>query len=85
MQVAQGLTTHTILLVVEKHERAVATQALLGKFGFKVVVSTGLYDALKLVGQEMPHLVISEVTLPDGSVCNLFDKFLIKHRFWHTL
>jgi len=74
MQVAQGLTTHTILLVVEKQERAVATQALLSKFGYRVVVSTGLYDAIKLIGQEMPHLVISEVTLPDGTVANLFDK-----------
>jgi CheY-like chemotaxis protein len=74
MQVAQGLTTHTILLVVEKQERAVATQALLAKFGYKVVVSTGLYDAIKLIGQEMPHLVISEVTLTDGNVVNLFDK-----------
>jgi CheY-like chemotaxis protein len=74
MQVAHGLTTHTVLLVVEKHERAVATQALLGKFGYKVVVATGLYDAIKMVGQEMPHLVICEVTLPDGTVVNLCDK-----------
>ena len=74
MQVAQGLTTHTILLVVERQERAVATQSLLTKFGYKVVVSTGLYDAIKLIGQEMPHLVISEVTLPDGTVVNLFDR-----------
>jgi CheY-like chemotaxis protein len=74
MQVAQGLTTHTVLLVVEKHERAVATQALLGKFGYKIVVASGLYDALKMIGQEMPHLVICEVTLSDGTVVNLFDK-----------
>ena len=74
MQVAKGLTTHTILLVVEKQERAVATQALLSKFGYKVVVSAGLYDAIKLVAQEMPHLVISEVTLTDGTVVNMFDR-----------
>jgi CheY-like chemotaxis protein len=74
MQVAPGVTTHTILLVVEKNERAVATQSLLAKFGYRVVVSMGLYDAIKLISQEMPHLIICEVTLTDGTVVNLFDK-----------
>ena len=74
MQVAPGVTTHTILLVVEKQERALATQTLLSKFGYRVVVSTGLYEAIKMVGQDMPHLVICEVSLPDGTVVNLFDK-----------
>jgi CheY-like chemotaxis protein len=74
MQVAPGVTTHTILLVVEKNERAVASQALLSKLGYRIIVSTGLYDAIKMVGQEMPHLIICEVTLPDGTVVNLYDK-----------
>lgn len=74
MQVAQGLTIHTIVLVVEKRERGIASQTLLTKLGFKVVVATGLYDALKIVEQELPHLVICEVTLTDGTCVHLFDK-----------
>ena len=74
MQVAQGLTVHTIVLVVEKRERGIASQTLLTKLGFKVLVATGLYDALKVIEQEMPHLVISEVTLSDGTCVHLFDK-----------
>ena len=74
MQVAQGLTVHTIVFVVEKRERGIASQTFLTKLGFKVVVSTGLYDALKVIEQEMPHLVISEVTLTDGTCVHLFDK-----------
>lgn len=74
MQVAQGLTIHTIVLVVEKRERGIASQALLTKLGFKVQVATGLYDALKIIEQELPHLVISEVTLADGTCVHLFDK-----------
>lgn len=74
MQVAQGLTIHTVVLVVEKRERGVAAQTLLSKYGYKVVVATGLYDALKNIEQEMPHLVISEVTLADGTCVHIFDK-----------
>lgn len=74
IQVAQGLTTHTIVFVVEKRERGIASQTLLTKLGFKVVVATGLYDALKIIEQELPHLVISEVTLADGTCVHLFDK-----------
>jgi hypothetical protein len=74
MQVAQGLTSHTVVLVVEKRERGIASQTFLTKLGFKVVVALGLYEALKFVEQEMPHLVISEVTLTDGTCVHLFDK-----------
>lgn len=74
MKVAQGLTAHTIVLVVEKRERGIASQALLTKMGYKVVVSVGLYEALKIIEQEMPHVVICEVTLTDGTCVHLFDK-----------
>ena len=74
MLVAQGLTTHTIILAVEKRERGIAAQTLLTKLGFKVVTALSMYDALKMVEQEMPHLLISEVTLTDGTCVHLFDK-----------
>ncbi|MCX6126181.1 MAG: hypothetical protein NTV34_15725 [Proteobacteria bacterium] len=74
MQVAQGLTSHTIVLVVEKRERGIASQALLAKMGYRVLVAVGLYDSLKVIEQEMPHMVVCEVTLTDGTCVHLFDK-----------
>jgi CheY-like chemotaxis protein len=76
MIVAQGLTMHPILLVVEKPERAVATQVMLTQAGYKIEVAVGLYEALRVIGQLMPHLVICEVSLADGSCVNLHDKLL---------
>jgi hypothetical protein len=73
-QIPSTLTQHTVVIVVEKQERGIAAQALLSKLGFRVVVAISLYDALKLVPQEMPHLVICEATLSDGTIQNLFDK-----------
>lgn len=74
MELAQGLTSHTIVIVVEKRERGIASQTLLSKMGHKVLVAIGLYDSLKIIEQEMPHVVISEVTLTDGTCVHLFDK-----------
>lgn len=74
MTVALGLTQHLIVFCTDKQERAVAVEALLATFGCKVIVATGMHQALKLMAQELPHLVISEALLADGSAGNLFDK-----------
>ena len=74
MIVAQGLTKHPILLVVEKPERAVAITTMLTQAGYVVKVAGGLYDCLKLCTQEMVHMIICEVALPDGNCVNVFDK-----------
>lgn len=71
---APGLTQHTVVLCVEKNERAVATQAILSKAGFKIITALTLYDALKFIAQEMPHLIITESTLTDGNAIVLFDR-----------
>ena len=78
MDLPSGLTQHTILLCNEKRERGVVIQTLLTKYGFKVVTALSLYDALKFVAQEMPHLVITEAVLGDGDAGNLYDR-LKKH------
>lgn len=74
LEIAPGLTQHTVVLCVEKRERGIATQQLLGQMGYRVVLATSLYEALKIITQEMPHLVISEALLSDGNAGNLFDK-----------
>ena len=76
MIVAQGLTKHPILVVVEKPERAVAIMTLLSQAGYVVKVAGGLYDCLKLCSQEMVHMIICEVTLSDGNCVNVFDKIV---------
>ncbi len=74
MAVAKGLTKHTVVLVVDKRERGIATQAILQKLGFKVILSINLYEALKFIAQEMPHLVLTEALLSDGTAGAMFDR-----------
>jgi DNA-binding response OmpR family regulator len=74
LDISASITTHTIVLVVDKRERGIGMQSLLAKAGHKVVMALSLYDALKLVAQEMPHLVISEALLSDGSAGTLYDR-----------
>lgn len=76
MALAKGLTQHSIVLCVEKKERAIPIEALLTKKGFKVVTALGLYDALRNIEQEMPHMVICEAILADGTVGTIYDKLL---------
>jgi len=72
--ISPTITQHTIVLCIEKRERGIATQAMLTKAGFRVVMALSLYDALKCIAQEMPHLVISEVILSDGTAGTLYDR-----------
>ena len=65
---------HTIVLVVDKPEKYVSASTVLNKMGFKVVVAQSMYDALKIIDQEMPHLVVSEAILSDGHVGNMYDR-----------
>lgn len=74
MDIAPSLTQHTVVVCVDKRERAVAIQAALAKTGYRVVLAMSLYDALKFVSQEMPHLVISEALLSDGNAGTLYDR-----------
>lgn len=73
-KIAKGLIKHTVVVVVGKRERAIATETLLKKMGCNVIVALSLYDALKYVVQEMPHLVVTESELPDGSAASLYDR-----------
>ncbi|MEZ4742635.1 MAG: hypothetical protein R3B45_09340 [Bdellovibrionota bacterium] len=70
---AKSITTHTIILVVEKMERAIAKQAQLKAQGYNVVLSLSFYDAIKNIEQELPHIIISEAILTDATVGELYD------------
>ena len=74
MKVASGITQHSIVLCVDKRERGLVLENLLKKKGFRVETVLSLYDALKIVSQEMPHLVISDSILSDGTAGTLYDR-----------
>lgn len=74
MEFAKGLTPHTILILVDKPEKIVTMGALFNKMNFKVVTAVSLYDALKQIDQEMPHLIICDAIIPDGTAGNLYDR-----------
>ena len=56
MDFARGLTPHTILVLVDKPEKTIMMSAVFTKMSYKLVAALSLYEALKLVDQEMPHL-----------------------------
>lgn len=72
--IAKGLIQHTVVLLVAKKERAITMEAMLSKISCRVITTLSLYDALKTISQEMPHLVIADSELPDGSAANLYDR-----------
>ncbi|WP_141736002.1 response regulator [Oligoflexus tunisiensis] len=74
MEFAKGLTPHTILILVDKSEKIVTMGALFQKMNFKVVTAISLYEALKMIDQEMPHLIICDAIIADGTAGNLYDR-----------
>ena len=74
MGVIRGIIKHTIVLCVDKKDRSLALQTLLAKRGFKVVVTLNLYEAISAIAQEMPHLVIADSLVADGTAGTLFDR-----------
>lgn len=71
---AKGLTPHTVLLLVDKPERTISLGPLFQKLRYKLVTSLSLYESLKLIDQEMPHLIVTDAILSDGHAGNLYDR-----------
>ena len=74
MKVSKGLVSHSVVVCSEKRERRGAVLNLVQKIGFKGIGVQSLYDALKVISQEMPHLVITDARLSDGTAGTLFDR-----------
>lgn len=74
MEIASGITTHTIVLCVDKRERGMVLETLLRKKGFSVNTVFSLYEALKTIQQEMPHLIICDSILSDGTAGTIYDR-----------
>lgn len=74
MDMVSGISVHTIVLVLDKKDRSIALTKILKKEGYRIFAVSSLYEALRVIDQEMPHLVISDAILTDGTVGNLFDR-----------
>jgi|GEM_PF-4110384 len=68
------LAEHSLVLCVERRERALALEALFKQHGIIVHLATTVYDCLRLAEQELPHLIITEPNLSDGTASNLLDR-----------
>ena len=42
----------------------------------RVIVATSLYEGIKVITQEMLHMVVTESELADGSAASLYDKLI---------
>ena len=73
-KIDKDLITHKVIIVTGKKERTIAMETLLRKLGCDVIIVFSLYDALKFIVQEMPHMVITESELPDGTATSLYDR-----------
>ena len=78
MNFAEGIVKHTIIVCCQQNSKRSAVVGLLDKHGHRVIPSANLYDSLKAVSNHMPHLVIADARLSDGTAGTLFDR-LSKH------
>ena len=69
------------MIVVAKRERAIVMETLLKKLGCNVVIVLSIYDAVKQINQDMPHMVICDSELPDGSAAMLYDRLQTQDLF----
>ena len=74
MEIAKGITPHSVVVVVDKQERSVVISSVLKKLSYNVFVVQSLYGALKVIDQEMPHMIIVDSLLTDGTAGTLYDR-----------
>ena len=77
MSVASGSTLHTVLVCTLKPEHGAVLAAILAPAGLKVLATNSVYDAMAVIQQEMPHLVIAEAILSDGTAATLLDRLTL--------
>ncbi|MCB9229521.1 MAG: hypothetical protein H6618_07915 [Deltaproteobacteria bacterium] len=68
------LIKHTIVILVSRREKGISLDSFLSNMGFQVFLAESLYEAGKVIEQEMPHLVITEAIVSDGNAVILYDK-----------
>lgn len=72
--VADALKRRTVLVCVAKTERGVPMKAVLDKIGVRTILCSSIYEANRLITQEMPHLIVCDALLSDGHAGMIFDR-----------
>lgn len=70
--IVNGLMTYKVFLVARRPESVAAMASLLKKLGFDVKVSISFYDAIKMIPQEMPHIIITEPLFDGGDASGIY-------------
>lgn len=68
-----SITKHLLVAITQKRERFLTLKAHLEKYNFSVAICTDMYEGLATIRQDMPHFIITESFLSDGSATSLFD------------
>ena len=55
---------HTILLVEDNDDNRVVYRTMLAHFGFRVVEATDGHEALRLVRDDRPDLILMDISIP---------------------
>jgi len=84
MKIAPQLVAHSILVCCDKRERGLRIKNILAKTGYKVELCFSVYDALHIAAQEMPHLIITESNIFDGTAGVIYDR-LMAHKTLHQI
>ena len=75
------LQEYVIVLLLGKSDSGMTLKSILEKSGYIVHLTYSLYECLKVVNQEMPHLVYTESMYSDGDAGNLYDKLQQQKQF----
>lgn len=62
------------LIINQKVERSIAYKQLLEKAGYQVSNVSLLVDAYKIIEKSMPHIIVMEAILSDGSASTVYDR-----------
>jgi CheY-like chemotaxis protein len=58
------MSGHTILLVEDNEDNRVVYRTMLAHFGFRVVEATDGHEALRLVRDDRPDLILMDISIP---------------------
>jgi CheY-like chemotaxis protein len=58
------MSGHTILLVEDNEDNRVVYRTMLAHFGFRVVEATDGHQALRLVRDDRPDLILMDISIP---------------------
>ncbi len=62
------------LIINQKIDRSISYKQLLEKAGYQVTNVSLLADAYKVIEKSMPHIIVSEAILNDGSASSVYDR-----------